>query len=213
MIEEKKKVNRPLVYAILGVTLLVLAVSGSAYAFFTASASNTNAISGKTLDVKLAIGSVTKVSKGAGDLIPIYDSSVSGHTSQLATAITTANDCVDSNGYTVCQVYKVTVTNGGSNDTAITTKISVAGSTNIKWAKMTGRNALATGTGIDNLTSDTLSTNVAVKANGSTDLYFLVYLKNTGSNQTTTDAGKNITGTVTIEASTGGAQIEATFNS
>lgn len=211
MIEEKKKINRPLVYAIIGVTLLVVAVSGSAYAFFAASASNTNSISGKTLDVKLDIGSVTKVSSGSGDLIPIYDSSVSGHTSQLATAIT--KDCVDSNGYTVCQVYKVTVTNGGSNDTAITTKISVAGPTNIKWAKMTGRNALATGTGIDNLTSDTLSTDVAVKANGSTDLYFLVYLKNTGSNQTAADAGKNITGTVTIEASTGGAQIEATFNS
>ena len=40
MIEEKKKVNRPLVYAILGVTLLVLAVSGSAYAFFTAQATS-----------------------------------------------------------------------------------------------------------------------------------------------------------------------------
>lgn len=211
MIEEKKKINRPLIFAIIGVTLLVLAVSGSAYAFFAASASSTNDISGKTLDVKLDIGSVTKVSGVTGDLIPIYDSSVSGHTSQLATAIT--KDCVDSNEYTVCQVYKVTVTNGGSNDTAITTKISVAGPTNIKWAKMTGRNALATGTGIDNLTSGTLSTDVAVKANGSTDLYFLVYLKNTGDNQTTADAGKKITGTVTIEASTGGAQIEATFNS
>ena len=46
--------------------------------------------------------------------------------------------------------------------------------------------------------------------NGSVTQYFVVYLKNTGADQTSADSGKSFTGTVTVTASTG-AQIEATF--
>ena len=71
---QEKRINKPLIYAIAGVALLVIAVSGSAYAYFTASASSpSNAISGKTLDVQMSVASVERVSKGTGDLIPIYD--------------------------------------------------------------------------------------------------------------------------------------------
>lgn len=167
MIEEKKKVNRPLVYAILGVTLLVLAVSGSAYAFFAASATNANAISGKTLDVKLSITSLTKVSAGTGDLIPIYDGTVSGHETQLSNAVTSAKvtgktDCIDNNGYTVCQVYELKIGNAGSNDTKINTEITVNGGTNVKWAKMTDRNTPAAGTANVNLSTGTLASDVTL---------------------------------------------------
>ena len=91
-IEEKKKVNRPLVYAILGVTLLVLAVSGSAYAFFTAQATS-DQFSGNTIDVQIKKPVVTLV---VGDktkgLIPIHDGSVTGHTTnQLTTAVSGTN--------------------------------------------------------------------------------------------------------------------------
>ena len=215
MIEEKKKVNRPLVYAILGVTLLVLAGSGSAYAFFAASATNANAISGKTLDVKLSITSLTRVSAGTGDLIPIYDGTVSGHDTQLSKAVTSAKvtgktDCIDNNGYTVCQVYELKIGNAGSNDTKINTEITVKGGTNVKWAKMTDRNTPAAGTANVNLSTGTLASDVTLSKNGTVTQYFIVYLKNIGTDQTPADSGKDISGTVTVRASTG-ANIEAKF--
>lgn len=210
MIEEKKKVNRPLIYAILGVTILILAVSGSAYAFFTASATS-EAFTGTTLDVKIGTPVVELVSsigtKGAG-LIPIYDGSVDGHNEQLTTATNSTNKCVDKNGYTVCKIYKITITNGGATDTTINTTINLtANDTNITWAKMASENTFGSLKGSDN----TLATGTALAGGGSVTQYFVVYLKNTGNDQTTTDAGKNFSGTVTVAASTGGT-IEASFN-
>lgn len=208
---QEKRMNKPLIYAIAGVALLVIAVSGSAYAYFSASASS-NAITGKTLDVQLSIASLQKVSKGTGDLIPIYDGTVSGHTTnQLTTAISTTNDCVDKNSYTVCQVYELVINNGGTNATTVDTEVTVSGSTGIKWAKMTGRNAL----GDVNLTTGTLANGVTLPAkannvNGSVTQYFVVYLQNTGGDQNGADSGKTIKGTVTVKASTG-ANIEAAF--
>lgn len=209
---QEKRMNKPLMYAVAGVALLVIAITGSAYAYFSASATNTNAITGKTLDVQLSIASLKKVSKGTGDLIPIYDGTVKGHTTnQLTTAISTTNDCVDKNNYTVCQVYELVINNGGTNATSVDTEITVNGTTGIKWAKMTGRNALGT----VNLTTGTLATGVALPAkannvNGSVTQYFVVYLQNTGGDQTGADSGKTVSGTVTVRASTG-ANIEAAF--
>ena len=193
MIEEKKKVNRPLVYAILGVTLLVLAVSGSAYAFFTAQATS-DQFSGNTIDVQIKKPVVTLV---VGDktkgLIPIHDGSVTGHTTnQLTTAVSGTNKCVDKNGYMVCHVYKVTLSNGGA--------------ANVTWAKMTNQTTFGSLKGTDN----SLAKGTALSANGTADLYFVVYLKNTGSDQTGTDAGKTYKGTVTVVASTG-STLEAQF--
>lgn len=208
---QEKRMNKPLIYAIAGVALLVIAVSGSAYAYFSASASS-SAISGKTLDVQLSIASLRKVSRGTGDLIPIYDGTVSGHTTnQLTTAVSTTNDCVDKNNYTVCQVYELVINNGGTNATTVDTEVTVSGSTGIKWAKMTGRNAL----GDVNLTTGTLANGVTLPAkannvNGSVTQYFVVYLQNTGGDQAGADSGKTIKGTVTVKASTG-ANIEAAF--
>ncbi|UKI26878.1 MAG: hypothetical protein L6V91_09210 [Bacilli bacterium] len=209
---QEKRMNKPLMYAVAGVALLVIAITGSAYAYFSASATNTNAITGKTLDVQLSIASLKKVSKGTGDLIPIYDGTVTGHTTnQLTTAISTTNDCVDKNNYTVCQVYELVINNGGTNATKVDTEVTVNGTTGIKWAKMTGRNALGT----VNLTTGTLATGVTLPAkannvNGSVTQYFVVYLQNTGGDQTGADSGKTVSGTVTVRASTG-ANIEAAF--
>ena len=81
---DKKKISGPLLYAIIGVTVLVVAVAGSAYAFFAASATDTGTIKGDTLDIKLGL-KVEKVSTGTGNLIPIHDGS--NATSQLANLV------------------------------------------------------------------------------------------------------------------------------
>ena len=208
MIEEKKKVNRPLVYAILGGALLVVAVSGSAYAFFTAQATSYQ-FSGNTIDVQIKKPVVTlEVGDKAKGLIPIHDGSVTGHTNQLTTAVSGTNKCVDKNGYMVCHVYKVTLSNEGSTATTVDTSITLntGGAANVTWAKMTNQTTFGSLKGTDN----SLAKGTALSASGTADLYFVVYLKNTGSDQTGTDAGKTYTGTVTVTASTG-STLEAQF--
>lgn len=212
---QERFLNKPLIYAIAGVALLVIAVSGSAYAYFTASTSSpSNAISGKTLDVQMSVAKVERVSRGTGDLIPIYDGTVSGHVEQLSTATNSTNDCVDKNGYTVCQIYSVTINNNGTNSTSINTTITLNGISDVKWARMTARNTFDTT--LPTSQTDNLNTTAVVlpaksgSVAGTVTQYFVVYLMNTGDNQTTADGGKTVTGTVTVTASTG-SRIEATF--
>lgn len=204
-----KRVSKQLMFAVAGVALLIIAVAGSAYAYFTASATS-DAFTGSTLDVKLDKPVVTAVTadgaKGAG-LIPIYDGTVTGHDSQLSTAVSSTNKCVDKNGYTVCKVYSVSIHNSGSTATTINFSVSLTSTgTNVTWAKMNSATEFGSLKGSDNV----LASNVGLAGGATVTKHFVVYLKNTGDNQTSTDAGKTISGTVTVTASTG-ANIQATF--
>lgn len=204
-----KGVSKQLTFAISGVALLIIAIAGSAYAYFTASATS-DAFTGSTLDVKLDKPVVTAVTadgaKGAG-LIPIYDGTVTGHDSQLSTAVSNTNKCVDKNGYTVCKVYSVSIHNSGSTATTINFSVSLTSTgTNVTWAKMNSATEFGSLKGSDNV----LASNVGLAGGATVTKHFVVYLKNTGDNQTSTDAGKTISGTVTVTASTG-ANIQATF--
>ena len=204
-----KGVSKQLTFAISGVAVLIIAIAGSAYAYFTASATS-DAFTGSTLDVKLDKPVVTAVTadgaKGAG-LIPIYDGTVTGHDSQLSTAVSNTNKCVDKNGYTVCKVYSVSIHNSGSTATTINFSVSLTSTgTNVTWAKMNSATEFGSLKGSDNV----LASNVGLAGGATVTKHFVVYLKNTGDNQTSTDAGKTISGTVTVTASTG-ANIQATF--
>ena len=204
-----KGVSKQLAFAISGVALLIIAVAGSAYAYFTASATSDGGISGTTLNVKLDKPIVTLVStKATGGLIPIYDGTVNGHTSQLSDAATATNQCVDKNGYTVCKVYKISVTNLGTTATTVNTTLNLnnGGATNLKWARMTSVTAVDTTLP----TNSTVSTGKELGAGATLEQYIMVYLKNTGADQTSTDAGRTISGTVTVTASTG-ANVQAEF--
>ena len=108
----------------------------------------------------------------------------------------------------VCHVYKVTLSNEGSTATTVDTSITLntGGAANVTWAKMTNQTTFGSLKGADN----SLAKGTALGASGTTDLYFVVYLKNTGSDQTGVDAGKTYTGTVTVTASTG-STLEAQF--
>lgn len=206
MIEEKKKVNRPLIYAILGVTILILAVSGSAYAFFTASVTANSNISGETLSVNLGI-SLEQVSSGTGSLIPIYDGTVSGHTSQLQNAVESAKgSCIDNNEYTVCKIYKITISNTGTSEIAVDTTVSFEEhSTNLKWANMTDQTTVGT---THLYTDTTIAQNTVISGNGNNILYVMVYVNNTGEEQD--DGGASFKGIVKVAASSG-ENLEATF--
>ena len=204
-----KGVSKQLAFAISGVALLIIAVAGSAYAYFTASATSDGGISGTTLNVKLDKPIVTLLStKATGGWIPIYDGTVNGHTSQLSAAATATNQCVDKNGYTVCKVYKISVKNSGTTATTVNTTLNLnnGGATNLKWARMTSSTVVDTTLP----TNSTVSTGKELGAGATLEQYIMVYLKNTGADQTSTDAGRTISGTVTVTASTG-ANVQAEF--
>lgn len=203
-----KNKKKGYLFAIIGVFTLIVAVAGSTYAYFVASATS-DAFTGKTLDVKISKPTVEIVSgtgtKGSG-LIPIYDGSVAGHDSQMATAVSAAKNCIDKNGYTVCHVYKVTIANSGADATTIDTSVSLNknGATNLKWASMSNQNTFGS------IEPTLLGDDVTLAGSGSVVQYFVVYISNTGADQTNPDSGKNYTGTVTVTASTG-SQIQAEF--
>lgn len=158
-----KGVSKQLMFAVVGVALLVIAVARSAYAYFVASATSDGGVSGTTLNVKLDKPTVTLVSaKATGGLIPIYDGTVTGHESQLSAAASAANQCVDKNGYTVCKVYKITVKNSGTTATTVNTTLNLnnGGVANIKWAKMTSATAVDTTLP----TNNTISTGKSVRS-------------------------------------------------
>lgn len=205
---EEKRTKGPLIYAIIGVSVLIIAVAGSAYAYFTASATADNNVSGKALQVNLGItlsktAPTTNIST-KDSLVPIYDGSVTGHTSQLQQAATAS--CKDSKNYNVCQIYKVEITNTGTDATNVDTTLSLTKNsvTNLKWATMSAATTVST---VQDSTSGNIATSTALSANGKETLYFMVYINNTGNAQY--DTG-DFSGTVTVTASNG-AHVEATF--
>ena len=105
-------------------------------------------------------------------------------------------------------MYKITVKNSGTTATTVNTTLNLNndGVANIKWARMTSTTAVDTTLP----TNNTISTGKSLEAKATLEQYIMVYLKNTGADQTSTDAGKTISGTVTVTASTG-SQVQATF--
>ena len=209
MMEKNQKSQKaPLIYAIVGVMTLIVAVAGSTYAYFTATATAQTPIEGETLDIRLGV-SIEKVSstgtKGAG-LIPIHDGTNSA--SQLSAAAKA--NCVDKNNYTACQIYKITLTNGGTDTTTVNTSIKFDQTTaNLKWAAMDSATTVSDKLGQALTTSSNIFENTTLGSSAVTQ-YVMVYLNNTGEDQTSSDAAKTIHGTVSVTASTG-ARVEAEF--
>ena len=205
MEKKKNKKSSGLIYAIIGITVLVVSIVGSTVAYFSAEASATG-IAGEALDVKLGL-SLKMVSTGTGSLVPILDGTKSGTTSQLPQAATAS--CVDSNGNTVCQIYEITATNTGSDDTNISVSLALNKGTvtNLKWASMT--NATTVGT-VHASTDTSVSTNSTLAAGGTSKFYIMVYINETQTSQNTTDKS-SFSGTVTVSAATG-SEVTATFN-
>lgn len=217
--EENNRKGPGIFYAVVGVATLVVAIIGATFAYLSASATNNEDLTGTTASgASLAIV-ISKVSASGTEknMIPMK-------ATDLQKGVTGVTDkggsCIDANGNTVCQVFKVTVTNG-SKDIGINVKGTMnLGSTakNMKWQVLT--DATTVNTNAATVAQDTegvIVENQALTASGSKDFYLVVWLNDTGAPQDTDDAGKEFTGTVTFNgvnsdgsASTG---ITAKFNS
>ena len=212
---EQKKMNGPLIYAIVGVAVLIVAVAGSAYAYYAATA--TANLSGTAAGAGLSL-TVNKVSTGAsGNLIPIdadtttLTNAAKGWTgSAIGTSWDASYACKDKNGYSVCQIYEVKLTNNSSvamNFNIGVTALSGTNTPNIDVVKMDSNISVTSATSIKGSATG-IANNVAVSANGTSSTYYImVFIKNLTSAQT--DKGA-FSGTVTA-ISTTGDQVKANF--
>lgn len=116
MKENNKNNGRGIFYGVIGVATLVVAIIGATFAYFTASATAVNNITGNmaTISMDLSITKLVDPGETSG-MIPMsnnmIETAVSGKQGSTAKANKT---CVDDNGNAVCQIYKITITNNSS---------------------------------------------------------------------------------------------------
>lgn len=222
MFEEGQKNNtnkNGLIYAIVGVAVLIVAVAGSAYAYYSATATDTSTVKGTAGGGAAPTLTVKKESNASGNLVPI-DKTVETLTNgakgwnktsnAVNTAWNAAQSCTDKNGNTVCQVYSVTVKNN-SNTSVIydisLTALSGAKTPNLDAVKMASNISVTSVTSIKGVNKGICTTTSVAGGGTSTACYFMVFITNLNSAQT--DSGA-FTGTVTAVGSNG-AEVKAQF--
>lgn len=191
----KNNNNKGLLFSVVGVLTLIVAIVGATYAYFQATASNANTISGSAATSGLTL-TITEEIVPTGDLIP-----------QLGSAINSAAaaNCVDGSSNAICQVYSITVNNTGSSAVKVNGTITFDGISsmgNLKWATSASKTSGYSTTGTTASTSSAvLESNISIAASSSSSkLYLIVWINETGSAQS--DSG-TFTATVTYNSSNG----------
>lgn len=214
---------------VVGVATLVVAIIGATFAYFSATASNDNAITGSTGAAGGLTLAIEKVTDTNSNLIPLNlhtgDTAGVDTTDQFSQAMT--GSCKDGNESNVCVIYKITITN-----TSTTNAVKVVGNlnltatdvTNMKWMQIDSNKAKLTDNQVQNSTgtakplttsNGTTETELSLNASGTQDYYVLVWLEEMGEAQEDNDADGSYTGTVTFNAvgANGMNGVTATFNS
>ena len=120
MKNENHRDGRGIFYGVIGVATLVVAIIGATFAYFTATvSSNGNEITGNAASVSfgLRVEREETTDQTNGGLIPMSNSMVESAVNlggKPGGTGSTKAACVDDNGNSVCQIYKVTVTNTSS---------------------------------------------------------------------------------------------------
>ncbi len=190
--------GRGIFYGVIGVATLIVAIIGATFAYFSASATNDQDVTGTTASgASLAIA-ISRVSDTgtAKNMVPMLNTDL-----QKGVTGTSSKSCIDANGNTVCQVYKVTVTNG-SADIGLNVKGTMnltSTAKNMKWQVLTDATTVnASATTVNQGTEGTITDNQALTAKGTHDFYLVVWLEETNAAQDDDDAGKTFTGNVTF---------------
>lgn len=208
--EENNRKGSGVFYAVVGVATLVVAIIGATFAYFSATATNNDTIIGSTAtgnNIALAVTPIAPVKEAktrTENMIPMLEADL-----QTGLTGTDGKSCIDSNGNTVCQVYKVTVTNNGATAVTLdatlnltTAKGSGEGTgANMKWQLIESATTEGTvGTMKSQGTAELFADNLSLKASGTKDYFIVVWLLETEGPQDSSDAGISYTGTVTVNA-------------
>ena len=130
--EEKKKMTKSKIYMIIGICVLVLAIGGSTYAYYAASKSATIEGRAAGAGMELTIESLSTSADANGDLIPLDNSPEMLSTAALgydnSDSFDSTKSCIDKNGYSVCQVYKITLSNTSTVPLTVNGGVQLSGS-------------------------------------------------------------------------------------
>ena len=196
--EENRK-GTGVFYAVVGVATLVVAIIGATFAYFSASATNDTDVKGATASKAALTLTITRVSdtNTVKNMIPMLSTDLQ----KGVTGTTGKGSCIDANGNTVCQVYKVTIGNS-STDIGINVDGAMnltSDAKNMKWQVLTDAKTVnADATTVAQGTAGTIVDNQALTASGTHDFYLVIWLDETNAAQDADDAGKTFTGTVTF---------------
>ncbi len=193
-------------YGVIGVATLIVAIIGATFAYFTATASNTSTIAGNAASVGLKLDIVHVSTAANKGLVPQKEAALSSAMKGVNSTAGADDACVDANGNTVCQVYKITVQNTGTaeaklNGTLDLTKNSV---TNLKWAIVSDFDSNPT---TSTPSGSSLGESVTLGASASQEYYVVIWINETDAPQE--DTG-NFTGTVAFNAADGSG-VTSTF--
>ena len=220
----KERDVRNIVLSIMGVFIILAAVSGGTFAYYAFSVTNTGTVSGSAANTTGLGMTVTKVAPtmtGATTvLVPQLQSTIN-----KAIIGTNNNKCIDGNNNTVCLIYRVDVTNTSSSGFAYTLKIKFTNGTNssftnLKYAFLPTNSFNATSytsvvtstmTSATSVDQDIIA-NQSVGTSDTATHYFVVWLNETTSEQGSTDYG-TFTGTVTLSDNAGNQYLTSTFTS
>lgn len=114
---------------VVSVATLIVAIIGATFAFFSASVSSEDRVTAQAYEFNATM-SITQVypNKSTNGMIPLDpDALVEGSADKenLLFALNEATDkCIDDNGYQVCALYQVTVTNGGTQPINLAGKLT-----------------------------------------------------------------------------------------
>ena len=197
-------------YGVIGVATLVVAIIGATFAYFTATATNDNTIAGNAAKVGLDLAVEKVTTTATGDLIPLDQESPADE-AQLPLALKATPSCVDANGNTVCQVYKIKVTNNGNSTAVLSGTLTITGATfqNLKWTTLDDATTYSDGT-INPISATQLEDSVSLNGSASKEYFIAIWIEETGAEQNTTDTG-SFTGSVTFNTA-GGDGVTATFS-
>lgn len=105
----EKNNGRGIFYGVIGVATLVVAIIGATFAYFTATQDNNTAITGNAASVNFGLKvERAETNDAARGLIPMSNSMVES-------AVSATTPCVDDRSNSVCQIYKVTLTNSSAS--------------------------------------------------------------------------------------------------
>ena len=202
-----KNKRTTLIFSILGVAMLILLVFGATYAYFAATTEDNDTIKGSTAsitDLKLV---VEKISTSATTKLIPLDNDVNSLTTAARGSGFSGNkydstkSCIDKNGYSVCQVYKITVTNNSSATVALNggvTYLEGENTPNVACAVMD--DSINVSSNATCVSETALANNVKFESGDSYTYHIIVYINNSHKEQY--DKGK-FNGTVTFTSAYG----------
>ena len=124
---EKQKKKNNIIYIVIAVLTLIVAITGATFAYYTATSTINNVITGNMATIKfnISVAKKTNVDNTRG-LIPMTNSMVQKAVSNASTK----GICLDDNGNAVCQVYKITLKNSGSSSVFVTGTLTLNANNN-----------------------------------------------------------------------------------